>query len=101
MKPRILLTTIASLLLVPSALLASDHAAIKAPLTATGDADASGLAIASLSSRRSELVIQARNLTPSHSFAVEVGGVVEGNVVTDRNGKLNVRFRNPAQRGGL
>lgn len=82
----------------PVSLLAADSAVIKAPLHATGDADAAGMVLATLREKVSTMIVQARNLAPSHSFDVEVAGIVEGSATTTKAGRLNLRFRTPAQK---
>ncbi|MEA3209193.1 MAG: hypothetical protein QOE70_2250 [Chthoniobacter sp.] len=94
-KQTFLLTALTSLV-VPSALFAADAAAIKAPLHATGDPDATGVVMATLKPKKSELIIQANNLVASHSYAIEVAGIVEGMATTDSNGRAKVRFAVPA-----
>src|SRR4051812_22058015 len=69
MKPHPLTQPILALMLVPAGLIAVDSASIKAPLHATNDADASGLVVATLSSKKSEMIVQVKNLAPSHTFA--------------------------------
>ncbi len=81
---------------LPVSLLASDGASIKAPLHETGDADASGVAVATLKPKKSELIIKAASLTPLHSYAIEVSGIIEGAATTDKNGKVSVKFATPA-----
>lgn len=98
MKLRPLSTSILAVLVAPAALFATDSAAIRAPLHGTGDPDAAGVVLAALTAKKSELIVSARNLAASHSYAVEVGGIVEGSVTTDRRGRAGIRFRTPVQK---
>jgi hypothetical protein len=85
-------------LIAPASLFAADSAVIKAPLHATGDPDAAGLVLATLKEKTSNMIVQARNLTPAHSFEVEVAGIVEGTATTTKAGRLNVRFQTPPKK---
>jgi hypothetical protein len=94
-----LTTLICAACLLPASLLARDAATIKAPLHGTGDADATGTAIATLQAQQSELIVQARRLGASHAYNVEIAGIVEGTLTTDKNGRGSIRFRTPAKAG--
>lgn len=93
--PRLILHVSVALLLLPTALLASDGSTIKAPLHATGDPDATGVAVASLKPKKSELTVKAAKLIPAHEYSIEVAGIVEGTATTDKNGKATAKFTNP------
>ena len=90
-------SSILSTLVLPLALFASDSSSIKAPLHGTGDPDATGVAVATLKPKKSELILKAANLLPSHPYAIEVAGIVEGTTTTDQNGKASAKFANPAK----
>lgn len=85
-------------LLVPAISFGADGASIKAPLAGTGDPDASGVAVATFKPKKSELVVQARKLDASKSFDVEIAGIVEGTLTTDKNGRGSVKFATPAKK---
>jgi hypothetical protein len=85
-------------LLLQQTLTAADSAAIRATLTGSGDPDATGLVIVALGHSHSDMIVQAKNLDPSHTYAVEVAGIVEANVTTDKSGRAGLRFRTPAQK---
>ena len=90
--------TLLTALVAAASLGAADSAVIKAPLHGTVDANVVGTAFATLRAQKSELIISARNLAPSHSFAIEVGGIIEGSVVTDKNGRASIRFQTGARK---
>src|SRR6476659_9981285 len=79
------------------AFLHADSASIKAALHAVADPDAAGIVRATLRGSKSELIVFATNLTPSHLFQIEVGGIVEGTLTTDGRGRANARFRTSAR----
>ncbi len=98
MKPHPFLPLLTVLALGATAF-AEDGSAIKAPLKATGDADAVGLAVASLKSKRAEFIVKVGKLDAAKTFAVEVDSVIEGSLTTDRAGKGSARFVTPAKNG--
>ncbi len=82
---------------LPASLLASDGSSIKTPLNATGDPDATGIVVASLKPKKSELLVKVTKLDPSQAYSIEIAGIVEGTATTDKNGKASVKFTNPAK----
>ncbi|MGB8168133.1 MAG: hypothetical protein WCF18_11620, partial [Chthoniobacteraceae bacterium] len=94
--PKLLLQFSCAVLL-PASLLASDGSSIKAPLHGTGDPDAVGVVVANLKPKKSELIIKAANLDASHTYDIEVAGIVEGSTTTDKKGKATAKFTNPVK----
>jgi hypothetical protein len=81
--------------LLPIAAWGKDAATIKAPLHGTGLPAATGVALAVLSASRSQLIVQAQHLDASHQYAVEIAGIVEGSVTSDRSGRARILFMTP------
>jgi hypothetical protein len=89
------LKLIALAALLPLLAWGRDAATIKAPLHGTGLPDSSGLALAVLGPMRSQLIVQAQRLAVSHRYDVEVGGIVEASVTSDRRGRARILFMTP------
>lgn len=87
------------ILLSPALLLADDSSAIRALLHGSGDSDGSAVISSVLTPKRSSLTVTAKKLTPEHTFEVEIHGIVEGELKTDRRGNGVARFSTAPGKG--
>lgn len=75
---------------------AADSSVVQSDLVRTGlDVDAKGKLQAQLGAKSSHLLLQLSGLEPNTVYLIEIGGVVEGSVTTNRRGAGSVRFRSP------
>lgn len=84
----------AALLTAPTLAGASESSAITLTLQNTGvDADASGRVVSSIKSSSSVFGVIVSRLDANKTYAVQIGGVVEGEFVTDKKGNGKLSFK--------
>lgn len=84
----------AAVLVAPALAGASESSAITLTLQNTGvDADATGRVVSSLKSSSSVFGVIVSKLDANKSYAVQIGGVVEGEFVTDKKGNGKLSFK--------
>lgn len=94
LSPKLLALPFAALLAVSAHGRSSDSSAIALALQNTGiDADATGRMVVSLRSSSSVFGVTVAKLDASRTYAVQVGGIVEGQFTTDKKGSGRLTFK--------
>lgn len=94
LSPMLLVLPFAVLIAASALGHSSDSSSISLPLQNTGiDADAAGKVAISLRSSSSVLGVTVSKLDANRAYAVQIGAIVEGQILTDKKGSGRISFK--------